>query len=148
MAWTTPPTFTDGNVLSASQLNILSEDLSFLYGIMKAPQVAFNSLYANKDLTSLNNSFRIRYYHRYIHYRISVVLNVCNNVHLYVNGTNYTLDTTARSAGYVYTGYVDVVAQGLTEGTIYTCYFTSGLATQNTSAILIEDLIQAEGTTL
>lgn len=33
MAWTTPPTFAAGTVLTAAQLNILSDDLTYLYGI-------------------------------------------------------------------------------------------------------------------
>lgn len=33
MAWTTPPTFTAGTVLTAANLNILSDDLSYLKGI-------------------------------------------------------------------------------------------------------------------
>lgn len=33
MAWTTPPTFTAGTVLTAAHLNILSDDLTYLKGI-------------------------------------------------------------------------------------------------------------------
>ena len=102
MAWTTPPTFSDGAILSASQLNILSADLEYLYALLQAPQPASSTLYANRDLNSTNNSWR----------------------------------------------YIDVNAQGLTVGTIYNVYFTTALATQNISAILIQDLIMAEGTSL
>jgi len=71
-----------------------------------------------------------------------------NNFAIVVNGTSYTLDSTARTIGYVYSSYIDVNAQGLTVGTIYNVYFTTAQATQNTSAILIQDLIMAEGTSL
>lgn len=148
MAWSTPATFVDANVLSATQLNVLGDDLAFLYGLLKAPQPAMAVHYANRDLTSANNAWKIRYRHRYIHYRALVVANTCNAISLWVNGTEYAIDATARGAPYTYSGYVDVNAQGLTEGTIYTCYFTTSLATQNTSAVIVEYLIQAEGTSL
>lgn len=148
MAWTTPPTFSDGAILSAAQLNILSADLEYLYALLQAPQPASSTLYANRDLNSTNNSWRIRYKNRYLHYRATVAAGTVNNFAIVVNGTTYTLDSTARTSGYVYSSYIDVNAQGLTVGTIYNVYFTTALATQNISAILIQDLIMAEGTSL
>ena len=148
MAWTTPPTFVDGAILSASQLNILSADLEYLYALLQAPQPASSTLYANRSLTSTNNSWRIRYKNRYLHYRATVAANTVNAFAIVVNGTTYTISSTPQTVGYVYSGYVDVKAQGLTVGTIYNVYFTSTLASENICALLIQDLIQAEGTTL
>ena len=148
MAWTTPPTFTDGAILSAAQLNILSADLEYLYALLQAPQPAASTLYANRDLNSTNNSWRIRYKNRYLHYRATVVNGTVNAFGIVVNGTTYTISTTPQTIGAVYSSYVDVVSQGLTVGTVYNVYFTTSLATQNTSAILIQDLIMAEGTSL
>ena len=148
MAWTTPPTFVDGAILSASQLNILSADLEYLYALLQAPQPASSTLLANRDLNSTNNSWRIRYKNRYLHYRATVVNGTVNAFGIVVNGTTYTISTTPQTIGAVYSSYVDVVSQGLTVGTVYNVYFTTSLATQNTSAILIQDLIMAEGTSL
>ena len=148
MAWTTPPTFTDGAILSAAQLNILSADLEYLYALLQAPQPASSTLYANRNLNSTNNSWRIRYKNRYLHYRATVVNGTVNAFGIVVNGTTYTISTTPQTIGAVYSSYVDVVSQGLTVGTVYNVYFTTSLATQNTSAILIQDLIMAEGTSL
>lgn len=39
MAWTTPPTFTSGNILTAAQLNILSDDQEHLYGLAQSPNL-------------------------------------------------------------------------------------------------------------
>jgi hypothetical protein len=33
MAYTSPPTFVNGNILTASQLNLLADDVQFLAGI-------------------------------------------------------------------------------------------------------------------
>ena len=148
MAWTTPPTFADGAILSAAQLNILSADLEYLYALLQAPQPAASTLYANRDLNSTNNSWRIRYKNRYLHYRATVAAGTINTFGIVVNGTSYSISATAQTIGYVYSGYVDVNAQGLTVGTIYHVYFPTALATQNISAILIQDLIMAEGTSL
>ena len=148
MAWTTPPTFVDGAILSAAQLNILSADLEYLYALLQAPQPASSTLYANRNLNSTNNSWRIRYKNRYLHYRATVAAGTVNAFGIVVNGTTYTISTTPQTIGAVYSSYVDVVSQGLTVGTVYNVYFTTSLATQNTSAILIQDLIMAEGTSL
>ena len=148
MAWTTPPTFVDGAILSAAQLNILSADLEYLYALLQAPQPAASTLYANRDLNSTNNSWRIRYKNRYLHYRATVAAGTVNAFGIVVNGTTYTISTTPQTIGAVYSSYVDVVSQGLTVGTVYNVYFTTSLATQNISAILIQDLIMAEGTSL
>lgn len=45
MAWTAPPTFTDGNVLSASQLNVLVEDLNYLRGLVAGASMPFPGFY-------------------------------------------------------------------------------------------------------
>lgn len=143
MAWSAPPTFADTNVLSATQLNVLSDDLAFLYGILQAPQATFPSHFFNQDLSITNNGWAFRYRHRYFHYRVRVTSNTIDSLHLFVNGTDYTIPGAPKSAGEYFTGYIDVNAQGLTVGSVYEFYFT----TTGDSGI-IEYVIQAEGTTL
>lgn len=41
MSYTTPPTFADDAVLSAAQLNILSDDIAYLYGLASAVNPPF-----------------------------------------------------------------------------------------------------------
>lgn len=146
--WTTPPTFSDGSALSASQLNILSQDLEYLYGIVQTAQPAFPSHFFNQDLTSSNNGWAIRYQHRYFHYKMKLLTNQNKNLHLFVNGTDYTLDSTTRSSPYTYSGYIDVNAQGLTVGNFYDIYFTCDLNPNATTYAIIEYVIQAETTSL
>lgn len=146
MAWSTPATFVDGNTLSAAQLNVLSGDLEHLYGLLKAAQPSFPSHFFNQSLTSANNGWAFRYRNRYIHYKVSLTEGTCSNLHLFVNGTDYTLDSVSRAAPYTWTSYIDVNAQGLTVGTIYEMYFTAPLV--GTTKAVVKYLIQAEGTTL
>ena len=42
MAYVTPPTFTAGSVLSAAQLNIIGDDITFLKGVIDAPVACVN----------------------------------------------------------------------------------------------------------
>lgn len=146
MAYTSPPVFADGAVLSATQLNILSDDLTYLYGILQAPAVTFSSLYFNQDLASDNNGWAFRYRHRYFHYRLRVMQNTINSVSVVINGTTYGIDGDVRSAGHTYSGYVDVNAQGLTLGNIYEMYFVVDVGAL--SAGIVDFIIQAEGTSL
>jgi hypothetical protein len=151
MAWTTPPTFSDNAVLSAAQLNILSDDLAYLYGLLQAPQPAITTFFSNQNLTSSNNKYVFRYKHRYLHYRVTVADdgygdNTNTLLELWVNGTRLLQDTNTRPTGYVYSGYVDLNSLGLTLGTVYPAYWVSTLGTL--SELLIEYLIQAEGTSL
>jgi hypothetical protein len=146
MAWSTPPTFSDGSTLSATQLNTLSDDLSFLYGVLKAPQMTFPSHFFNRDLASDNNGWTIRYYHRYIHYRIRITSNSISSVKMYVNGTEYVISSTEQTVGHVYSSYVDVNAQGLTVGEFYTVYFVIDLG--GLSSAIVEYVIQSEATSL
>jgi hypothetical protein len=44
MPYTTPPTFVDGQIVSAAQLNILSDDIEFLNGVMAGPNIPFQSI--------------------------------------------------------------------------------------------------------
>ena len=146
MAWQSVPTFSDGAILTATQMNILSGDLSHLYDLLQAATPAMATHYANQNLSSTNNAWKIRYRHRYLHYRVVLNSGTCTNVSLYVNGTGYTLDNTSRTATYTYSGYVDVNAQSLTAGTIYTCYFTTSMT--GIAALTVEYLIQAATTTI
>ncbi len=76
MSWTTPPTFTDTNALSASQLNVLSDDLVYLYGLSSTVNIPF--VLTEEDLrTTLdsNKSFwqvrhRAKYLNLYIDYSV------------------------------------------------------------------------------
>lgn len=144
MAWSSPPTFVDANVLSATQLNILSDNLAFLWGVLQAPQSTFPSHFFNQNLTVNNNGWAFRYRHRYFHYRVRITDGTIDELYIYINGVQYTISTTTESIGHVYSGYADVNAQGLTAGSVYTFYFV----TINGASGIVEYVIQSEGTTL
>lgn len=64
MAWTSPPTFSSGAVLTASQLNILSDDLEYLHGYVSGQNPGMASIVTDFD----GDSFGIiRHMQRYLH---------------------------------------------------------------------------------
>ena len=63
MAWTSPPTFSSGAVLSATQLNTLSDDLSFLHGYVTGDNNAFVSVELTTDTSAY---FLLRHRQRYL----------------------------------------------------------------------------------
>ena len=126
MAWTTPPTFTTGNVLTATQLNILSDNLSYLYGVLQSPMHPFHVI--SISATDAANSFYFRYRKRYLHYKSHVFTgSTVHGCSLWVNGTKVFEDTNDRGSEYVYSGYVDLTSGlSLTENNLYEVHWDLG----------------------
>ena len=144
MAWTTPPTFTN-SLLSAANLNILSDDLEHLYGLLQMTRPPFRALTLNLEYS--NNLWYIRYRERYLHYKVTVVGGDGNSaIALYVNGVSRWSDATARAQNYVYSGYLDMNSYGLTAGQLYSVYFTFTFPTYN-SGVRVDKLLTSGSTT-
>lgn len=103
MAYTTPPTFVAGAILTASQLNTLSGDIEFLHGVASGLNVPFSSVRVTGD--SINDTkvhWYIRHKHRYLHYRARVTAGDIDEFRIYYNGTRIVQDDTNRSSPYTY----------------------------------------------
>lgn len=147
MAWSSPPTFGDGTILSATKLRTISQDLAHLYGLLNMPQAASCSLYNNTGLSSANNSWWFRHKGQaYLHYHAYVQSNTCTSFQIVVNGTSVFLDSTTRSAGYTYSGSVSITSLSLTSGDVYNAYLNVTLG--SLSAIRIGYLLISEASTL
>jgi hypothetical protein len=70
MPYVTPPTFVDDAVLSAAQLNILSADVEYLYGLVQGSNIPFAANSKNGDLTS-DVKWIIRHRHQYLHVKVT-----------------------------------------------------------------------------
>lgn len=126
MAWTTPPTFGSGNVLSAAQLNILSDDMEYLKGFVAGsnpgcPAIAL----ANSG----NIYYLIRHLHRYLHIKVTntggdlEVLYDANSVYTHANLTGVeTFDIDTNGQGLT-VGAFYVVTVNLNGGTTHTCHY-------------------------
>lgn len=92
MAYTAPPNFTAGSVLSAAQMNILSDDIEYLYGIVGGPTPAVNAVYFED--TDGEAYWAFRYKWRYLHFKY-VLSNTGDNdpdyvkYYIYDNSNDY-----------------------------------------------------------
>lgn len=108
MAYTTPPTFTS-TTLSASQLNILSDDIEYLYGMITGVNLPVASLrIVNDNYTSTNNQWLVRHAHRYLHYKVRLVGGTNDSLSIYYDGVRVWQDPNTRNAAYTYSGYADL----------------------------------------
>lgn len=148
MSWSSPPSFTDGSLLSATPLNTISQDLAYLYGLLNMPLAASCSLLNSTGLSSANNSWYFRYKTglAYVHYHAYVRDNQCLQFQIMVNGTSVFNDTTTRSSGYTYSGSADISSLGLTSGNIYQLYVNATLGSLST--IRVDYFILSEASSL
>lgn len=108
MPYTTPPTFADGNVLSATELNTLSEDVEFLYSITHGMNIPFTS--ETRTSTGDTRHWQFRRRVRYLHYKIRSTQNDTSRVRINVNGNWEFDDPTNRIGAYTWSGYIDLTA--------------------------------------
>jgi hypothetical protein len=73
MAYTTPPVFADDEVLSASALNVLSENIAYLYGLARMVNIPF--AYVTLGLNYQESTYIVRHRARYLY----VTLNWSND---------------------------------------------------------------------
>ena len=109
MAFIVPPTFADGDILTAAQLNILSDDLEYLYSLVAGANVPF--LQHKWDGSPTEEPSRTYIFHRanrYLHYKIRLTGGETADFKIFVNGNQEYLDSTNRTSGYEWVGYIDL----------------------------------------
>lgn len=132
MSYQINPTFAAGNILTASQLNILRDNIEYLYGLAAGANIPFTG----EMLTGSGESRRWTFRHRsrYLHYQMRQMNGTSDELDIRMGPSNtivYT-DATNRSAPYTWSGYLDLEATAFlpTIGDFYTLYveydFTSG----------------------
>jgi hypothetical protein len=106
MAYQTPPTFADGNVLSASQLNILSDNCEFLYSVISGINIPFTG----ETMTGSGDSriYTFRRQGRYLHYKFRQTSGDSDEVDIRIDGNIEYTDATNRTSPYTWTGYEDL----------------------------------------
>ena len=150
MPYTSPPTFADGNILTAAQLNTLSDDIEYLYGLGDVLNVPFSAkLYAGGVNYQDQIKWKIRKRYRYLHYSFTLIAGTINpDLRLYYN-TNIIFTVTSPTQLAIlqtWSGFVDLNALSLTAGTWYDIYWY-GAPSANCQSIC-NYLIESSGTTL
>ncbi len=141
MAWTTPPTFVDGAVASAANLNILSDDLAYLEGVAAGPNAPFQSYVFS---TSGTATYHLRYRYPYLHYSYTVSTDPGDDINIKVNGTSKVHDGAPGEA--TVTSYVDLTSMSLTPGAWYPV--TVEWAKDANSVLTVHYLVTANVTSL
>lgn len=121
MAWTNPPTFSTDDVLTATNLNILSDDLSYLHGLVSGANPAMTSAVLTVDGDAF---FIIRHTGRYLH-----GVYLCqDDIKIYYDATEVFHDGAPNGTINDSITPVDLNAFGLTIGQLYTvkCTMDSG----------------------
>lgn len=120
MAYTAPSTFVDGNVLTASQLNILSDDVQFLFGLASRVVIPFQSIVSGAG-SGIDAIWTVRHTHRYLLYYLSQNAATSDSLEIFYGGSSVYSDGGNRAAPYTWAGYVDLDSTpgGLTVGTWY-----------------------------
>lgn len=143
MPYQTPPTFVDGQKISALQLNILSSDIEFLNGVMAGPNIPFQSI--TWDAYSGEHTWYIRHRHRYLHYSFQIANDPADDVKIYYNGVQVFHDG-APGEGFQ-TSYRDLNAYGTwTPGVWYPIRFVYQKAAN--SVCTVNYLIQSASTAI
>jgi hypothetical protein len=116
MPWTSPPTFVTDAVLSASQLNVLSDNQEYLYGYVSGQNPGIASLVLTVD----GDGFGVmRHMQRYFH-----VVYLCqNDIKIYYDATEVFHDG-APDGTVNDSAIIDLNAFGFTVGQLYTVKFT------------------------
>lgn len=127
MAWVTPPTFSDGAILSAAQLNILSEDIAWLYERAQQVNVARQPLSISVgDGDEEEVSAAIRHKFNTLEYRIAMSGGTFDDLSIQYDSTTIFTDTNDRSNPYVYSGTIDLTSFGFTVGQVYRVRISAG----------------------
>jgi len=121
--YTAPPTFSTGAILTAAQLNILSDDIEHINSLTDFINLPFSTYtYGIGGVQSMSEVYWvIRHRHRYLHYYLTVdTSTITANLHLDVNwgsGWNTVFSTASGlAAPSTITGYADLNSLGIPTG--------------------------------
>lgn len=149
MPFSTPPTFTDGNVLSASQLNTLAANQNYFNSLLGTTS---NTGFMTEDISTDRDSaiWVFKRSRRYLHYRVDMIEGLSDRLIIYVNGNEELNDGINRSSGYSWTGYFDLTAitSPVTVGDLYEVYCNCDVDSAGTNTFRIQYFIESDQTSL
>ena len=149
MAFSTPPTFTDGNVLSASQLNTLASNQNHFAGLLGSTS---NTGFMTEDVGTdrVSATWVFKRSRQYLHYRVDMIEGTSDRLKIFVNGNEEFNDGVNRTFPYSYTGYFDLTAitTPVSVGTVYEVYCDCDVDSSGTNTFRIQYFIESDNTSL
>lgn len=150
MAYTSPPTFADGNVLTASQLNTLADDVQFLAGVAGRVVIPFQSIISGAG-SGIDSVWMVRHTHRYLLYYLTQNASTSDSLIINYNGTAVLNDGADHPAPYTWSGHIDLEDTGIITGISYGSFYALDLnITQKTGSGVTQViyLLESPNTTL
>jgi hypothetical protein len=126
--FTTPPTFADGDYLTAANLNILSDDVEYLHARVHQVNTGFLLIdfSPGSGVTEIQTVHALRHFSNTFRWRAEVTVGTIDDLVIrYVDSagtaTNLNLGVGGvnPSAPYVWTGTKDITSLGFTVGDYY-----------------------------
>lgn len=108
MSYTAIPSLSDGNILSASWLNTVADDIAYLYSLANTANTPFNSVRKTTDLfDDTVQEWVIRHRLQYYHYKITSQGGPWVYARVYYNGVKIA---GTEAAGTTFSGYYDITS--------------------------------------
>lgn len=150
MSFQTNPTFVDAAVLSASDLNILSDNTEFLHGLVSGVNTPFAKVEYTSDWDDTDTKWEMVHSAQYLHFKARLTMTDVTSFQIWVAGVKVYEDTTQRAAVYTYQGYVDLDASAasLTLGDPYEVYLAGTFTTSPPHKLIVDYLRESGSTTL
>jgi hypothetical protein len=133
MPFTSPPDFADDEILDATRLNVLSDDIEYLYGLVSQISLPFAGMKGNAEVDDDDVTYYIWHAHQYlVHYFITnedLGSDTDNNVIYYVNWGDPSAKNHIIYAGLdnqIQSGTIDLYAPA--SWPLYTGAWTAGSA--------------------
>lgn len=153
MAWIAPPTFVNGAVLSAAQLNILSGDLEYLKGLASTVNVPFIQISGENDIEAARPYIRhrARYLHIYLSFDLHIT-SVSGTLETQYNSLSVSIYNTFAAGGVnPFAAYINIdldAAPGpFTVGTWYPIVFVSTTSGGGYDYIYIQRVFESDEAT-
>lgn len=114
MPYTTLPTFADGDVLTAADLNLLADNIEHLWGLVSGVNVPFSSdsIAGSSGTLVTSRNYALRYQARYLHYKIRATSGETESLEILIDEAQEFVDLTDRTAPYEWAGYIDLQSIG------------------------------------
>lgn len=119
MSYVVPPTFVDDQILSAAQLNVLGDDIAYLYGLARAANPPFPQVYT---ASAINGKWLLRHRCRYLYAQIRWVHEPGGNAFpltITYGGVTVKADSLGGNGTFTNSYQIDLNPHGFTMGQFY-----------------------------
>lgn len=145
MPWTANPSFSDGTVGSAASMNILSDNIEYIWSLISGINVPFCG---EQITTGTSRPYSFRRQGRYLHYKFRLLSGDSDETDIRIDGFNEDGDGTNRASPYTWTGYIDLTTTTSAPAVNDFYEVTVGFTPNPTGTFHVDYFIESDSTTL